>query len=73
MFWHKFEDTGQRLEIAVNMERNLLEVRLVSDPTDREPRFERLPTLAEVEGYISLLGQVEDHLNRKKPASTALA
>ena len=40
---------------------------------DREPRFERLPTLAEVEGYISLLGQVEDHLNRKKPASTALA
>jgi|SRR3989344_1284249 len=67
------EDTGQRLEIVTDKERRLLEVRFVNDAREGQQQLKRFPALAEVEAYASLLDQVEGHLNRKKPASTALA
>jgi len=67
------EYTGQRLEIAVSRERNLLEVRLVTDPTDRESRLERFPTLAEVKAYGLLLDHIGTQLNHREPASNVLA
>ncbi|OGH17710.1 MAG: hypothetical protein A2868_02045 [Candidatus Levybacteria bacterium RIFCSPHIGHO2_01_FULL_40_15b] len=66
------EHTGQRLEIAVDRETTLLEVRLVNDASDARPRLERFPTLAEVEAYSLLLDRIDTQLNHREPASNVL-